>query len=337
MHNSIYSDISSVTGGSYSLRENFVPSTAVRLSSKRLIILECPFCAEYGISCRASRRSDLMRHFQFFHHTNKQWTCTLTHCGMKFDWRSAYEGHVKEVHKGAEPVHDNWVEICPQVVFACGFKNCKRGYETKSDVDADEKADEYFAHVVKHVEAGGSNWSYTVRLRHLMRQAQVGEEWKRRTRHLDLQLEWQVQTSATLRKMLETRHIPDISLLVDWALHLGSPLARGPGKRAGEWSDPPAGLVVPQRRTCPMAARGHVVEDISDASKPEEEGAPSGETAQQYGDTQNTKAPARDFLHFTPHDASSTSVIGRDAFSNDQELRASDDPGSSEAMDTDVW
>jgi len=249
---------------------------------------ECPFCAEAGISRSIARKSDLKRHFLQFHHANARWTCSLPGCGLTFDWKSAYELHLKDVHRG---VHrdDPGVETCPQVVFACGFSSCKQVYEARCDVDAGAKATEYFAHVAGHFHSGDPHqrWSYTDRLRNLMRQAKVDEAWKSRVRGHgpNDRLKWHPQSSSTLRKMLETRHFPDIHLLVRWAVILGSaPHSALPP----EGPELPRKLAVPERRHCYMVAFDHFCEEPSDAPDPGAEGG----LLRRHGDVFGNSRPA---------------------------------------------
>lgn len=236
------------------------PRPSGATSAAKEASFECPFCAEADISRSIARKSDLKRHFLQFHHTNTVWTCSLPGCGSAFDWKSAYEGHLKDIHRG---VHrdEAGVDTCPQVVFGCGFGNCKQVYEAVSDADASSKAAEYFAHVANHFNAGDSHkdWSYSARLRNLMRQARIDEVWKSRTRHRDRndRLRWHLQTSSTLRKMLETRHVPDVPLLVKWAVILGS---TSPAALRLGGPELPRELAIPDRRLCYMTALDHFQE-----------------------------------------------------------------------------
>lgn len=185
---------------------------------------ECPFCWELEIPSSISRKADLKRHFKQFHQNNAQWVCPERGCGMAFDWRSAFEMHLKEAHRNAQHSSDTaMVKLCRQTVFACGFSNCRLVFEAATDDEAEKKAQEYFNHVANHFDDNLThrNWSYTVRIRNLMRQASVDVSWKERKKGTQ-DPKWQPHTSSVVRKILETRHFSDIPLLVQWVVFLGS-------------------------------------------------------------------------------------------------------------------
>ena len=218
--------------------------------------LHCPFCWELQILAAISRKADLKRHFKQFHHSNKQWICQERGCGMAFDWRSALEAHMRDVHGNVQhPSESHMVKVCPQVVFACGFSNCRLVFEAASDEDADKKAADYFNHVAKHFDDNltHENWSHTVRIRNLMRQTAVDMHWKDRKKGSQ-DPKWQPHTSSVVRKILETRHFVDIPLLVQWAVYIGSdPYCepRSPLPRL------PAELQLPVKDSCTLDLAGH--------------------------------------------------------------------------------
>jgi hypothetical protein len=144
-------------------------------------------------------------------------------------------------------------KTCPQVVFACGFVDCKRIFEAQSDEDADKKAHEYFAHVADHFDGDGlthRDWSYSARFRNLMRQSPVDEAWKRRVKLSSESPAWQALSTFTLRKMLECRHIPDIQQFVQCASALGY-------TKKGTPTALPHGFFIPIRGSCQMATVNH--------------------------------------------------------------------------------
>lgn len=208
-----------------------------------------------------ARKWDLKRHFMQFHQTDAQWLCPERGCGMAFDWKSAFELHLKQAHRGVHrPPDEAMVKLCPQVVFACGFTNCKQVFEAPSAQDARRTAKEYFNHVVKHFDDNLThrNWSYSTRFRNLLRQRAVAGCWKNLKKeggqYLNPECQWQPHTSSVLRKLLETRHLPDVTLLVQWAAHLGSKPFSQP------WSDVPklpAKLRLPLEETCNLALEHH--------------------------------------------------------------------------------
>ncbi|KAK4205164.1 hypothetical protein QBC40DRAFT_249556 [Triangularia verruculosa] len=187
--------------------------------------LECPLCTEVGADTACRRRADLKRHMRAYHYANMQWACPKPDCRMVFDCAPGMKSHLNDASHGNLYQFADCVKtaLCPGVVFGCGFTNCRRVMEA-SDVDYSAKtAEEYFNHVIAHVDENLPNqrWSYVTRFRNLMRQTYIDEVWKNRLGQRT-KMEWEPQTSFILRKMLETRHVPDIGLLVVWAVRLGS-------------------------------------------------------------------------------------------------------------------
>jgi hypothetical protein len=231
------------------------PSPSVR---RQRPAVECPFCAELNISVSIARKADLKRHLAKFHHENVQWICSVPGCAQAFDFKGGFESHLKDSHKGIHRSSEEaMVFTCPQVVFACGFSNCKQIYEADGDSSAEQKAQEYFNHIAKHMADEGMthlDWSYSVRFRNLMRQRNVEAAWKRRNKDSHQRLGWRPTTSAALRKVLETRHIGDAALLVHWAANLGT--LSSPEQ---SYSVPtlPEGLTLPVRESCTMVLPGH--------------------------------------------------------------------------------
>ena len=119
-------------------------------------------------------------------------------------------------------------ELCPQVVFGCGFASCKdRVFEASSSDQASASRDKYFEHIAKHFEDGFdvNNWEYKVQVHNLMRQSKVKSVfktciWPKEKR---MQLTWRPRSSGDLKRMLEARHLgEDISTLVRLAFILGT-------------------------------------------------------------------------------------------------------------------
>ncbi|KAK4115928.1 hypothetical protein N656DRAFT_775926 [Canariomyces notabilis] len=190
----------------------------------------CPFCSEANMSKSFSRKTDLKRHLEDYHGTNAQWLCLENGCGMSFDWEAARKSHVKQAHSNMRySPKEAFIQLCPQLVFACGFTTCTRVFEATSAQDAGQVAKDYFRHVINHFndKASDRTWSYSTRIRNLLRQNGVELYWKGRKRKRDGKeghktLEWQPHTSGVLRVMLETRHLPNVPLIVEWAVTLGS-------------------------------------------------------------------------------------------------------------------
>ncbi|KAF4122292.1 ZnF C2H2 [Geosmithia morbida] len=204
-------------------------------SAKQKGTFMCGFCREEGIRKTCTRKNDLKRHMEDFHSMNALWFCGQNGCGMVFDWPTVYKTHLKTAHGGSRVVpEDVKVTLCPQTVFACGFDRCIQVFESSSDADAPATFKEYVAHVVKHFDDGGGGggggsgqpqWSYSTRLRNLLRQSAVLNAWADTYPDADSRdLRWQPQTTGVLRKLLETRHVlpRNVGLLVRYAYALGS-------------------------------------------------------------------------------------------------------------------
>ncbi|KAM5354418.1 hypothetical protein ACJ41O_001067 [Fusarium nematophilum] len=187
----------------------------------------CGFCREEDIQKTCTRKNDLKRHIEDFHNTNAQWFCRHSDCNMVFDWQTAYKTHLKQAHGGSRMTLDEAkVNLCPQTVFACGFENCPQVFESPSDDDADSTFKEFVAHVVKHFDEGSSSgeWTYSGRMRNLLRQSGLVRAWQNSSwpEEERNRLTWDPQSSGILRKRLETRHLGDLQLLVQYAIALGS-------------------------------------------------------------------------------------------------------------------
>lgn len=223
-------------------------------ASKPKASFMCAFCNEEGIVKTCTRKNDLKRHIEDFHNTNAQWRCRHRGCELVFDWQTAYKAHLKQAHGGSRMSLDEAkVNLCPQVVFACGFDNCLQVFEATRDSEAQHLFKEYVGHVVKHFDDGAQSgqWTYSGRMRNLLRQMQVGRAWAEcgLDESQRSKLQWQPQTSSVLRKRLECRHIGDIGLLLHYAVCLGSDTSQIPRFRED--------FVTPFRDTCTEAAPGH--------------------------------------------------------------------------------
>jgi hypothetical protein len=90
----------------------------------------------------------------------------------------------------------------------------------------------------------------------LLRQKCVEPHWKKRKRRDGKKghkknLEWQPHTSRVLRVMLETRHLPNVPSMVEWAVTLGSEHSLLP--------EQPADLRLPVKQSCDL----HVCSDAT--------------------------------------------------------------------------
>jgi len=213
-----------------------------------------------GITSTLSRKADLRRHFSQLHHSNAQWLCPEDDCRKAFDCKSAFDLHMKTYHSSNRGLgKESMVKLCPQLVFACGFSRCRCVFEAKDEQGAEDTAETFFKHVAKHFEDNDKNlhlnWSYSVRFRNLMRQKSVGVYWKQREKSASEELVWQPHSSSVLRRMLETRHLPDVPLLVQLAVKLGSSPYSDSSSPVPEGL--PAGLFLPVKQQCPFGSTGH--------------------------------------------------------------------------------
>ncbi|KAG5953692.1 hypothetical protein E4U53_003679 [Claviceps sorghi] len=186
----------------------------------------CGLCAEENIRKTCTRRNDLRRHIENFHNRNAVWYCQHPGCKMAYDWQSAYQIHLRTAHgRSHMNVDEAMVKVCPQTVFACGFEDCIRVFESCSEDDAAATLKEYSGHVVKHFEEGskGSRWSYSTRIRNLLRQAQVSAMWETAWPEMERpRLQWETQTSMGARKILEAAHLEKLPFLIRCLIILGS-------------------------------------------------------------------------------------------------------------------
>lgn len=201
-----------------------------------------------------TRKNDLKRHIEDFHHTNSQWPCPIPDCGMVFDWESAFKAHTKTQHEShrIKPATCK-VPLCEQVVFACGFETCMQVFESASDSGAPAIFKEYLSHVIKHYDEGLSSgqWSYSRRMRNLLRQSAMHRAWSsmEESEGIYQTMQWDPQTSNILRKKLETRHIEDVKIILDAAIDLGW-LPDKPQQQRHT-------LLRPLRNECAMPIIGH--------------------------------------------------------------------------------
>lgn len=257
-------------------------------ASKQKSAFMCGFCKEEEIQKTCTRKNDLKRHMEDFHNMNAQWFCRHRGCQMVFDWQTAYKTHLKQAHGGSRMSLDEAkVNLCPQTVFACGFENCLQVFEAPSDGDADSAFKEYVSHVVKHFDEGvnSGEWSYSARIRNLMRQSGVlrawtNSSWPEAERN---KLTWNPQTSGILRKRLETRHIGDVQLLIQYAITLGSDPSAMPKYRED--------FVTPVKDECCMPIRGH-----KSRSQVVPAGAPSEPDPYQFHISRNTNPSLANYL-----------------------------------------
>lgn len=196
----------------------------------------CPFCGEHQIENGISRESDLVKHFKTYHNTNRFWICRKGNCGKSFDFHGAYKAHLNDKSHPTGPTAPGSVHVVlqTQVVFACGFEGCKQVYEVDPmELDTSQTSKDYFSHVISHMKRFINRkapcpweeapvWSYSTRIRNLLRQSQVRGAWKDLGKDDRKKLQWRVEESTVLCKMLECRDVTDVRTIVLAALELGS-------------------------------------------------------------------------------------------------------------------
>jgi hypothetical protein len=196
-------------------------------SSKQKGSFTCGFCLEEGIATTCTRKNDLKRHIEDFHHRDTQWFCRQRSCGKVFDWEGAYKSHFKAAHGGTRTtmmLDDARVALCPQLVFACGFHGCAAVYEAAGSHDVGAVFKDYVSHIVKHFDepTTATEWTHNWRMQNLLRQSSVGKFWVKAAETVQEPFTWSPYPSAALRKRLETRHIGDPLILVQYACLLGT-------------------------------------------------------------------------------------------------------------------
>jgi hypothetical protein len=237
---------------------------------------QCPMCFLDNNPVGFGRKSDFKKHLHNFHGADVVWICRTKGCHLSYTTERAYSTHAKEAHRmEALPNSAARTELCPQLVFSCGFASCKdRLFEASNVEDASASRDKYFEHIAKHFEDGFdvNDWEYRMLLQNLMRQQQVKSVWKtciwpkeKRTA-----LTWKSRSSGDLKRMLECRHLGDnISMLVRLAFILGN------APFTTSTTPPPSEIdlqfQLPFRSQCLKCS----ISGVSDIVKAEESPAPS--------------------------------------------------------------
>ncbi|TQN63688.1 hypothetical protein CSHISOI_11726, partial [Colletotrichum shisoi] len=257
-------------------------AVAAVTSPSRRKPIECPLCAVHDVHVGFGRKSDFKKHLQNFHNTDCLWACPRRGCRMVFDFEKAYVVHLKTDHHGgsrdssfhAATAPDRVrVELCPQVVFACGFVGCKTVIEAPDDGAAPAAADAFFDHLASHFDRRATptsssssssssspvcGWTYYHQIRNLLRQRALKDEWKHALwdKAARNQLRWQPRSSADLKKLLECRHLADVPRVLHAAWTLGQTSFSSP-KHPGPAF--PGEATRPLRNRCPLSISGHDV------------------------------------------------------------------------------
>ncbi|KAL0936288.1 uncharacterized protein CTRU02_208503 [Colletotrichum truncatum] len=221
--------------------------------------IECPICAVYDVYVGFGRKSDFKKHLQNFHNTDCVWVCPKKSCRMIFDFEKAYVTHFKIEHDDAYPPADQVKqELCPQVVFACGFIGCKEVFEAPTDTEASSTVEKYFDHLAGHFDKRSvtSEWTYYQQIQNLLRQRSLKDEWKHTLwdKTARNQLRWQPRSSGDFKKLLECRHLLDVPKILHAAWTLGQTSFSSPEHPAPEF---PGEATRPLRGSCVFSTKGH--------------------------------------------------------------------------------
>ncbi|KAM3460270.1 hypothetical protein BBAD15_g6496 [Beauveria bassiana D1-5] len=217
---------------------------------------QCPMCYLDSSPVGFGRKSDFKKHLHNFHGSDVVWICHTKGCHMSFSTERAYSTHAKEAHRmKALPNSTARTDLCPQVVFPCGFATCRdRLFEAATPEDASATRDKHFEHIAKHFEDDFdvSDWEYKVQIQNLLRQQQVKSVWKTCIwpKEKRQQLQWRSRSSGELKRMLESRHLgSDVSQIVRLAFILGNaPFSTSGAAPPGELE---SYFQLPYRNQCP--------------------------------------------------------------------------------------
>lgn len=247
-----------------SRRQSLTEKPSSALSSSHRLDYACGFCAEEGIRKTCTRRNDLRRHIENFHNKNAVWFCQHPGCEMAYDWQGAYQMHLKTAHgRSHMNVDEAMVKICPQTVFACGFEGCTEVYEIPSEAEAASTLKRFSGHVVKHFEEGSyrAAWSYSTRLRNLLRQSKVVELWEKAWPDLGRAcLQWDTQSTLAARKTLEAGHLENLPFLIRQLIAIGT-RSRDAAHLVGQ-------LDLPIRERCPGPVGNSLPYNVTAQSPP---------------------------------------------------------------------
>ncbi|KAJ6445481.1 zinc finger domain-containing protein [Purpureocillium lavendulum] len=204
---------------------------------------------------------------------------------MAFDWQTAYQIHLRSEHGGSQMrMEEAKVVLCPQTVFACGYEGCLQIFEATDDHSAGATWKVYTAHLIRHCEEGRGmgRWSYSQRMHNLLRQSRLESAWARSWSDDDPgRLRWDPSSTRTLRKLLETRHLDNISKIINCVLLLGS------SQQGSEQPDIDLDLHLPVRKVCPAAAVRHEIRAISPPAQPSPQEEANGVAESNVGPHQN--------------------------------------------------
>lgn len=259
---------------------------------------QCPMCYLDSSPVGFGRKSDFKKHLHNFHGADVVWICWTKGCNLSFSTERAYSTHAKEAHRmKALPNSAARTDLCPQLVFSCGFTACKeRCFEATSAEESSATRDKHFEHIAKHFEDGYdiSTWEYKIEIQNLLRQQQVKPVWKSCVWPKEKRqgLVWKPRSSGDLKRILESRHLgSDISNLVRLAYILGNaPFTSS--------STPPPGELemyfqMPFRDTCPVD-KPVAPSPSPSAVKPEEDSTSTFRLSKCRSSTQTVfKLPSR--------------------------------------------
>ncbi|KAF2002322.1 hypothetical protein P154DRAFT_145476 [Amniculicola lignicola CBS 123094] len=191
----------------------------------------CTFCAELGTHSPFGTKYDWIRHEQNFHQTGCEWHCRFEGCLEVFERKQDAKRHVRKEHvnRGQVVPEPPYREISLQQtqLFACGFKHCGKISATWKD---------RCNHVSECMREKGAEWSYTRKIRALLKHQNISRTWKIVKAHwchelgIDASaLEWDPKRTRFLRQQLECLSFDAAGLkpLLENLFRLGHPQNKG--------------------------------------------------------------------------------------------------------------
>ncbi|KAJ3481907.1 hypothetical protein NLG97_g7704 [Lecanicillium saksenae] len=191
----------------------------------------CCFCGEKGLVLSCSRKNDLKRHMNEFHHIVSNYRCPIQQCGQVFETRKAFTKHIKTNADHRNMLNGNELEkyefpVDQSVVFACGYHDCHFLLETPPSLpDGQATFRRYLDHVMRHYDNSPTceAWTLSTRIRNLLRQTGLQDSLQKMGGPASLDpLSWGYESSEVLRRALEKRGWSDADELMKHALVLGS-------------------------------------------------------------------------------------------------------------------
>ncbi|KAF2264107.1 hypothetical protein CC78DRAFT_617137 [Lojkania enalia] len=179
----------------------------------------CPLCLELDVRVSFNAKHDSKRHLHNFHEAKFEWFCSS--CSEFFDRDRDFRKHFRKCHHGQLLPQNNRHSVPDKCVYACGFTDCR--WITYNFKD-------WWDHVARCMkEKPVKEWSYTWRMRNLLRHPRIAPTWKHirshwcESRGIDTsKLQWDPKITRSIRQQLES-HVFESTLeeLLEKLLVLG--------------------------------------------------------------------------------------------------------------------